>query len=215
MPKQQSKITFLVLVNILQGLINIALPIFAYIYYLKGFSVGDYNLKSNFLNSAFQLFPLAIFFIFFMQIVAASAGKFDKTIKQALLDLLLPFAYIAIANIAYAKPVAWFLFEMGALYASSILLAFFLIVFFTVIIERTYKKWDKKNFLLYVLMALPQVVFLLPGIVGIYFFNKLIIQEIMNGSISLYSIVTVLAYLLSLAQASIYNYHWMRKEAAI
>ncbi|HHO55879.1 MAG TPA: hypothetical protein ENK21_05775 [Trueperaceae bacterium] len=203
------------LVILIQALLNVVLPSFAYGYYLNKFPVGDYNFRTNFLNSAFQLFPIAIIFIFFMQIVARAAGNFDKSLKQALLDLILPFVYIAIANILYAKSIAWYLFEMGAIYSSSIFLAFLVIVFFTLILERIYKSWQPKSYWGYALMAIPQLIFLLPGIAGVYLFSKLIIQNIVGDSLDLYSAINIFAYLASLIQITIFNYRWMRKEAAI
>lgn len=201
-------------VRFVQAFINIALPSFAYGYYLKNFPLGDYNLKTNFLNSSFQLFPIVIIFIFFMQIVRASS--FEKNLKQAFLDLVLPFAYLAVANIIYAKSITWYLFKMGAVYGSSLLLAFLIIVFFTVIIEGSIKNWSTKTFLSYGLMAIPQLIFLLPGIIGVYFFNRLIIQDIIgNNNLNLYVVINILAYVASLVQVTIFNYRWMRSEAAI
>ena len=202
-------------INLIQAVVNIVLPIFAYFYYLRRFPLGDYNFRTNFINSAFQLFPIAIIFIFFMQIVAASAGKFDKSLKQALLELFLPFVYIAVANILYAKSIAWYLFEMGAVYGSSLLLAFLVIVFFTIMLERTYKNWQSEDFLGYALMALPPLIFLIPGVAGVYLFNKLIIQEIIANNLNLYAVINILAYIASLIQITFSNYRWMRQEAAI
>ena len=200
-------------VHVLQAIINIALPSFAYGYYLKNIPLGDYNLITNFQNSAFQLFPLALIFIFFMQLIRAKS--FEKDVRRALLNLILPFVYLSIANIFYPKSISWYLFEMGAIYGSSLLLAFFVIVFFTVIFEGSTKKWDAKNFGTYSLMAIPQLLFLIPGIIGVCFFNKLIIQDTIGSNQNPFAIVNVIAYLASLIQISFLNYRWMRKEAAI
>ena len=213
MAQDKTKNRTLHCVHLLQAIVNIALPGFAYVYYLKSASLGDYNLRTNFLNSAFQLFPFALIFIFFMQLVRA--GSFEKKVSRAVLNLILPFAYLAVANIFYNKPVSWYLFEMGAVYGSSILLAFFVIVFFTVIIEGSVKEWDARNFGNYALMAIPQLLFLVPGIVGVYFFNKLIIQNTVGNHQNPYATINVLAYLAGLIQITFLNYRWMRKEAAI
>lgn len=195
----------------LQVLLNLLLPLYAFWITIQ---VGatfpfDSPIERWLIEVGIYYFPFVLIFIGFMQLLLVGGMPDDPRLLAR--DLLGPLLIMSGQALLEWDSLRWYLFELGALYASSMMLAYALLVWGRPVLEGKVWQWSMDELGSYLVAALLQLIFLLPAAFSIYLFSKiLIVRELAGGFQGTLSILLYLGLLGYLAWA---EYEWMKPHA--
>lgn len=195
-----------------QALVNIALPVFAAVYF--GVAAPEHRLES--LRGAVAAAILPLLFIALMQVVClAERGQALPTGALAS-GLGLPFLLVGLVALIEGVTLGWYLFEMGALYTMAILLAFLGLVFLRPFLIGVVRTFTIREAMGYLGIAALQLVFIGPGLFVCWLYLRMLGAQawpIDGGGLSAWLRLGVLAVVL--VPLVVHEYRWMEKASPI
>ncbi len=192
---------------LVQALINIALPIFAVVYFVN--QAPAYGLEDLRGGAAYSL--LLIVFIAFMQIVSATELYADLNVRRLLMGLTLPFIYMGFSVAFSDVGLGWYLFEMGALYSMAITLAYLFLVFLRPIVSGVLFSFSAKEALGYLGAALAQLFFIGPGLLLGWLYIQLLLANTLADFVLGRDWWRLAVFVVTLVQLAHHEYYWMHK----
>lgn len=197
-------------VGALTALLNIALPGYAYLWVLRHAQeiVASGQAGAGLVEGFSAYYILVLIFIFFMQI--ASAPHLPTAPRVLARDVGISVLLVGALSISGRDPDA-FLFEMGALYATALMVAFFLLVWVRPLVEGWPRRWNRRQAGGYLLAAGAQSIFLVPGLAGGWLFTSIVLATpLQRGGTGWIEGAAYVAALALLTRAEI---RWMRVES--
>lgn len=192
-----------------QALINIALPIFAAVFFVN--QAPLYGLEDLLGGIAWSF--ILIIFIAFMQIVSTSELYSVLNERTLLVGLLTPLVYMGVSASFSGVSVGWYLFEMGALYTMAITLAYCFLVFLRPFISGAWFTFSAKEAWWYVAISLPQLIFIGPGLVVGWLYMQLLFAELLSDGVLGWEWWRLAVFVIGLIQLAQYEYYWMHKAS--